>query len=217
MLLACTCLLFFALRYVLHVSGETRFIDDTYGDPEMGIIPSYSIANCWNNESSCPGCVLHPDASQAYDGTWHETTSNECNGQDNNAAGHSVAFNFIGTTLTIFAITVSQGPQSWQTNLSFNLDGETSYSTLFQSSLGETYEFSYAVPVFNISWLDNVLHTFTMTASQGTAASTVHFDYATYWWNSDRSLPLLKVHLRVECGSDLPIEHWGVRVVVYRF
>ena len=84
----------------IHGKKETRYIDDTYGDLVTGALPSYSSdgVDCWNKGPGCAACTLQPQASQAYNGTWHDTTSNVCNNTavNNGTAGHSVTFTFQG-------------------------------------------------------------------------------------------------------------------------
>lgn len=82
----------------LLVFGGTRIIDDTYGDLVTGALPTYSDTDCWN-ASPCSDCSLQPNASQAYNGTWHDTSSNTCRSMDTAsamAADHSVSFAFTG-------------------------------------------------------------------------------------------------------------------------
>ena len=86
----------------------------------------------------------------------------------------------IGSSLEVYVITASQGPSTWQTNLSFILDGEVSYKALPVNSNKSTYQFSYNVPVYSISSLNNTYHTFAMKAMQGSSRSTLLFDYASY-------------------------------------
>ncbi|KAH9930966.1 uncharacterized protein B0H18DRAFT_120087 [Fomitopsis serialis] len=182
--------LFLILLHSVFVFAETRTIDDTFGDSVTGEIPNYSSSDCWSQGPDCSGCFLQPDASKAYNGTWHDTSSNTCSGNDANdpfKAGHGVTFTFVGTSLAVFVIMVSQGPTTWPTNLSFSLDGETSYAAFPINLNGDSYEFDYHVPVFDNSLLNNSLHTFTMAAQQGTSGSTLLFDYATYNFDSEQS------------------------------
>lgn len=85
--------------------AELRTIDDTYGDSVTGAKPVYSSGgkDCWNQGPGCTACVLQPDPSKAYNGTWHETTSNMCDNaeSDQSSTGHSVSFNFTGMTTIV--------------------------------------------------------------------------------------------------------------------
>ena len=54
-------------------------IDDEYGDPETGSMPTYlpsSNGSVWRLGDTCPGCHLTKviDPSQAYLNTWHDCT-----------------------------------------------------------------------------------------------------------------------------------------------
>ena len=75
---------------------------------------------------------------------------------------------------------MSQGPSTWLTNLSFIFDGEVSYKALPVNNNGDTFQFSYGIPVYSISSLSNTHHSFAMKATQGSSSSTLLFDYASY-------------------------------------
>ncbi|KAH9842350.1 uncharacterized protein C8Q71DRAFT_199661 [Rhodofomes roseus] len=176
-----TILSFIALQYVAVVSGEIRTIDDTDGDSVTGATPTYSNEDCWNKGPDCSACTFQPDPSQAHYGTWHDTTSNVCNNAYvNGTSSHSVAFDFTGTSLTVYCIMISQGPTAELMNLTFTLDGETSTAAFPQSVSGATYGYQYNYSVFSQSSLSNTEHSFTMAAIQGTSASVLLFDYAQY-------------------------------------
>ena len=48
-------------------------VDDTHGDPIFGTNFTY-VQPVWNFGPTCSSCEAHPDASQAYMGTWHDTS-----------------------------------------------------------------------------------------------------------------------------------------------
>ena len=50
-----------------------KTIDDTYGDPITGRAPVYLPNGCWNSQN-CFGCVINPNASLPFDGTWSAAT-----------------------------------------------------------------------------------------------------------------------------------------------
>ena len=90
--------LFLLLFISCYVHGEIRTIDDTYGDSVTGALPTYSDTDCWH-QNPCANCSLKPDASQAHNGTWHDTSSNACIGMNTASAmqaDHSVSFSFVG-------------------------------------------------------------------------------------------------------------------------
>ncbi|EPT00125.1 hypothetical protein FOMPIDRAFT_90766 [Fomitopsis schrenkii] len=190
------------LHVAQRVRGELRYIDDTYGDSVTGAQPSYSSdgADCWNKGPGCSACTLQPQASQAHNGTWHDTTSDVCNNalSNNGTAGHSVTFSFNGTSLNVYCITVTSGPTLRDTTISFSLDGQTQSQFTSSTNNGNTYEYQYNVQVFSVSSLSNTQHTFTMTAGQGSSASTLLFDYATY----DIALPAPSIVGAAQSGSE---------------
>jgi hypothetical protein len=47
-------------------------VDDQGVDPASKSAVSYSSG--WSTGQTCPGCEAQPDAKQAYEGTWHDTT-----------------------------------------------------------------------------------------------------------------------------------------------
>ena len=56
-----------------------RTIDDTLGDFVTGDKPSYvPSAGIWNSVN-CSSCVIQPNSSQTFRGTWHETTASALN------------------------------------------------------------------------------------------------------------------------------------------
>ena len=68
-------LLSFALRWILVLGTVTyRTIDDTYGDSITQSQVEYT--ENWHLGQSChKECAVHPDEAQAFEGTWHDTTS----------------------------------------------------------------------------------------------------------------------------------------------
>ncbi|KAH9930965.1 uncharacterized protein B0H18DRAFT_120163 [Fomitopsis serialis] len=180
--------LFIILQCAAVVLGELRTIDDTYGDSVTGATPTYLDTNCWNQGPNCSVCVSQPDPLQAHNGTWHDTQSDTCNNVlINSPTVHTVSFAFTGTSLSVYCILTSQGPEIKITNLAFDLDGETSASLFNPSINATTYEYQYNVPVYSRSFLNNTQHNFVMSAVQGTSVSLLLFDYATYDYEDDES------------------------------
>jgi len=67
--------------FLLNILGEfglaalvNRTIDDYFGDPITGIFPIYSPANLWQQGNGCARCLVRPDVSIPFDGTWHDST-----------------------------------------------------------------------------------------------------------------------------------------------
>ena len=69
------------LHFLLNILGEfglaalvNQTIDDYFGDPITGTFPIYSPANLWQQGNGCTTCVVRPDVSIPFDGTWHDST-----------------------------------------------------------------------------------------------------------------------------------------------
>lgn len=54
-----------------------RTIDDTYGDIVIGLQVTYS--SNWYAGHKCSVCPVNPSPAEAYEGTWHDTTSGDPN------------------------------------------------------------------------------------------------------------------------------------------
>lgn len=57
------------------IHGRNVTIDDQNGDPETGRLVVYEPENLWTQGASCTACTIQPDKSQAFDNTWHDSTS----------------------------------------------------------------------------------------------------------------------------------------------
>lgn len=67
-------LLVFARAFSIVLALQAnRTIDDTYGDSVTGLKVVYNSP--WNTGQLCPGCRVQPDAAEAFEGTWHDTTT----------------------------------------------------------------------------------------------------------------------------------------------
>ncbi|KAJ7232170.1 hypothetical protein B0H12DRAFT_1223260 [Mycena haematopus] len=56
---------------------SNRTIDDFYGDLVTGAVPSYEPSGVWHAavNNNCTTSFVQPDPGQAFDSTWHDTTS----------------------------------------------------------------------------------------------------------------------------------------------
>jgi hypothetical protein len=67
-------LFFLFLLRITIAAKVNRTIDDTYGDPATGIMPTYlPQTGSWAN-ASCGGCMIKADPNVAYDGSWTAAT-----------------------------------------------------------------------------------------------------------------------------------------------
>ncbi|KAI0736638.1 hypothetical protein C8Q72DRAFT_768914 [Fomitopsis betulina] len=168
--------LFVELLFSASVSAgqSNRTIDDTNGDSVTGALPSYSSS--WNVGQDCPGCRVQPSASDCFEGTWHDTTS------DNGVSTpHTVTFSFQGTAVWVYCILINSGPEyvTINSNISFELDG-ASAGVFSHNPDASGPQYLYNQTVFSKTGLSNTNHTVVVTAVQGSSASVLLFDWAMY-------------------------------------
>ncbi|OSD00907.1 hypothetical protein PYCCODRAFT_649823 [Trametes coccinea BRFM310] len=135
---------------------------------------SYSPADQWSQGFTCSGCTIHSDASQAFEGTWHDTTY-----IPQRSDPMTITFSFIGTAIQVFNIlppVVSAAPTT-HTDLIFILDSEVVNS--FKADPASGADFRYNVQVFRQDDLENIEHTLTIQTTSG-IESVVLFDYLIY-------------------------------------
>lgn len=70
---------------------QNKTVDDAYTGGNEGISLIYLPDGVWSQGNVCTGCTAHPDPSQTFNGTWHDTTSFH-----NDNLQRSIGFNFIG-------------------------------------------------------------------------------------------------------------------------
>ncbi|KAJ7625524.1 hypothetical protein FB45DRAFT_921658 [Roridomyces roridus] len=149
-----------------------RTIDDTYGDPITGFMPFYAPASQWN-PTNCTGCFVQPDPSQLFNGTRHDTTSND--------GTSSLTLQFTGTAIYLFCVVPNTIPNTspptiTRYDLQFTLDNAV-VGTYVHPSDG-SLDFQYKVPVLSVQNLTNTSHLLLAeTQSQG---SFFMFDFAMY-------------------------------------
>ncbi|KAH9930925.1 uncharacterized protein B0H18DRAFT_1102885 [Fomitopsis serialis] len=152
-----------------------RTIDDQYGDSSTGIQPSYS--SNWNFGPECSICALHPSASDAFDGTWHDTTSNATD-----PTQPYVTLDFTGTDIWVYCIIVNSASAAdivTFTNVTFELDGAVAGSYAHEPDATAS-QYVYNVSVFSQTGLSNTEHKLVMSTVQGSQSSALLFDWAMY-------------------------------------
>ncbi|KAL7285016.1 hypothetical protein ACG7TL_000105 [Trametes sanguinea] len=135
---------------------------------------SYSPADQWSQGITCGDCTIHPDASHAFEGTWHDTTY-----IPQRSDPMTITFSFTGTAIQVFNIlppVVSAAPTT-HTDLTFILDSEVVHS--FKADPASGADFQYNVQVFRQDELENIEHTLTIQTTSG-IESVVLFDYLIY-------------------------------------
>ena len=76
------------------VEDKATFEDDQGIDPVTGTSIIYE--SDWATGPDCTTCTSHPDATLAYDGTWHDTTYKE---GDPVSFVRNATFNFTGVRI----------------------------------------------------------------------------------------------------------------------
>ncbi|KAJ7232175.1 hypothetical protein B0H12DRAFT_202723 [Mycena haematopus] len=149
---------------------SNRTIDDFYGDPVTGAVPSYEPSGVWNAvvNSNCTICFVRPDATQAFDNTWHDATLHD------ESDPPSVTLQFTGTAIYLFGIVPNTVPSaSTIVDLTFFLDGASAGSYTHTPDTSTTI--LYSVPLLSLSGLSNKTHTLLAQTTD-----FFIFDYAIY-------------------------------------
>ncbi|KAE9398039.1 hypothetical protein BT96DRAFT_995222 [Gymnopus androsaceus JB14] len=162
---------------------DIRYIDDQYGDLVTGEVPVYSPQGSWTQGAECTGCGFHPASDQAFNNTWHDTTTHHTYDFP-----RTVQFNFTGTSLDVYCI-IPNSPNPTLTstyNLTFILDDQLLSQTFTHESDLSNNSW-YNVSVLSLNNLTPVSHTFAMMAASTMVNSTLKFDYARYLSPSSHS------------------------------
>ncbi|EDR13621.1 uncharacterized protein LACBIDRAFT_322690 [Laccaria bicolor S238N-H82] len=149
-------------------------IDDYFGDPISGTFPIYSPANMWQQGNGCTTCLVRPDVSIPFDGTWHDSTFLI------GGATRSVSITFTGSAVYAFFITAplipGVGSSLIETHLNITLDGNLS-GNFDSTPSGSNY--GYNQLVYGNASLNYGKHTLVIS-SGGPSRSILEFDYVIY-------------------------------------
>lgn len=181
-----TLLILFLASYGVLASSVNRTIDDVKGDNFSGLLPSYSPSPDinWNVGPQCSDCHIQLNASQTFDGTWHDATS----GRDS----RSVTLFFTGTAIYVYGViantvTIPGQVTSTTTNLTFRLDGEFVGSFIHQPTA--SMDFEYNVLFYTNDSIPNGQH---VLVFESTSLEQEHFlilfDYAIYTYVDDTDI-----------------------------
>ncbi|KAJ7184507.1 hypothetical protein C8R46DRAFT_1208700 [Mycena filopes] len=153
---------------------SNRTIDDVSGDSVTGALPTYIPASSWRPGSTCPDCKVHPNASLAFDHTWHD------NSQLPGRAPVSLSLDFVGTAIYVFCIVpaIQDGVVS-RYSLNFSLDDGASQGTFLYIPTSST-DLLYNVSVVSLPSLDNKAHNLLVSTDDSVNGSIFLFDYAVY-------------------------------------
>ncbi|KAF7359115.1 hypothetical protein MSAN_01253000 [Mycena sanguinolenta] len=154
---------------------SNRTIDDQFGDPVSGLVPSYSPSSFWKEGASCgSGCAVHPDPTLAFNHTWHDSS------QFPNEAPVSVSLQFTGTAVWVFCIVPPLTENVITSyNLNFTLDNGKQQGT-FSYTPTSSSDFLFNVPVVSLPTLANTAHTLVIATDDSVDGSIFLFDYAVY-------------------------------------
>ncbi|KAF4592953.1 hypothetical protein EYR38_008659 [Pleurotus pulmonarius] len=147
-------------------------IDDRYGDEITLTVPTYLPPDAWSSRGNA-----QPNASLAYNRTWHDTTSHP------EHAANNVTFNFTGVSLFVYCIIANTPPHSSQifdafANYTFFLDGELVGG--YKHDVEQTEIFFYNVPVYVNQTMENKFHSFSIVPYSKEKPVLLLFDYAIY-------------------------------------
>ncbi|KAH9858313.1 hypothetical protein C2E23DRAFT_880942 [Lenzites betulinus] len=159
----------FLAFYFLGTHGRDIVVDDT----DSSLV--YSPPDQWSQGADCQVCAIHPDPSDALDGTWHDTTST-------GTQPRSIQFSFTGIAVEVFNIlsgpvTSDNSAVTAHVDLTFTLDEGAPTGFVYDPSEGSTFQ--YNVQVFSATNLANTSHTLVIQAREG-VSSVILFDYIKY-------------------------------------
>jgi hypothetical protein len=151
-------LLIISLGFLPFLSAVNITVDDTFWSYEGG----------WNTVSAtspCLLCTIQLDPAQVYNGTWHDTSCNNC----------SASVTFAGTSATIYGICVaSLPPNTGQLNYSVTInDVNTGFQTFNRC---DNYVYNY--PLFSFAFLNP--HTISKLTIYNLKPGALLLDYLVY-------------------------------------
>ena len=156
-------------------------IDDAQGDLSTGSTPQYSPPSEWAQGSKCPLCHVtqHADASQAFGGTWHDSTYHP--GQPPSV----VQITFNGSAVYVYNMVANAlSSTTTFTNLTFVLDGTQVGEYEHVPENAPAPNFLYRTLVYRSDSLTPTSHVLRMEAA-GSNASLILFDYVIYTTERD--------------------------------
>ncbi|KAH0826889.1 hypothetical protein J3R83DRAFT_4435, partial [Lanmaoa asiatica] len=139
------------------------------------VVPQYLPSNsAWNIGNNCSVCRVQPDPSEAYNGTWHDTTFSP-----GTAVSQAVEFTFTGNALYIFFILANTVPNaSTLTDINFYMDA-VAVGTFVHTPSTST-DFQYNAPVYVNESLAFGQHSITIQPVNSGNAVIMLFDYLVY-------------------------------------
>ncbi|KAH8116538.1 hypothetical protein DFH11DRAFT_1464864, partial [Phellopilus nigrolimitatus] len=170
--------LLLSLALLPHAVRLNVSVDDQSGDERTGALPVYFPAfpaGGWSQGNGCSACGFKPDSTEAFDNTWHDTTS------QNDTDPRMISINFTGTAVYAFFIlpdTVTEAGLTIFTNMTFTLDGQPAGEFLHTPT--SSVDFLYNQPCYVNDSLVNGPHQLFISANAQTSSSLILFDYLLY-------------------------------------
>ncbi|KAG8218025.1 hypothetical protein J3R82DRAFT_6224 [Butyriboletus roseoflavus] len=165
--------------FVLFASFALAALQNTTVDDAVltgAVIPQYLPGQSeWNIGNNCTVCLVKPDPSLVYNGTWHDTTY-----RPNNSYTQTIEFTFTGNALYIFFIIANSVPYATTlTDVQFVLDNGVAMST-YTHAPGTTTNFQYNVPVYVNESLASGRHNMMILPVNTGNNVLILFDYLIY-------------------------------------
>jgi len=173
------CFLLFASFALAALQNVT--VDDSVSTG--AVVPQYlPYASIWNQGNNCSICLVKPDPSLAYNGTWHDATYSSSNGYT-----QTVEFSFTGSALYIFFIIANSVPNATTlTDVDFVLDQEIVGTYTHNPSTSTDYQ--YNVPVYTNDSLAFAEHNMIIQPVTDAGGNVlILFDYLIYTTNTSSS------------------------------
>ncbi|KAF4569617.1 hypothetical protein EYR40_008595 [Pleurotus pulmonarius] len=156
-------------------------IDDHFGDEMTHAVPVYTPSDKWDHEGSHPWALTPPNASLAYNETWHAPNLK--------AGTKAVSFGFTGVAIYVYCIVFRIQPSLLGANslasYKFSIDGVP--VGRYKPSLEEKGGYDYNVLVYANTTLEDVAHNFSITADSLIQILPI-FDYAIYTITTNSSM-----------------------------
>ncbi|KAF5373809.1 hypothetical protein D9758_000977 [Tetrapyrgos nigripes] len=165
------------------VHAVNRTIDDTTGDLVTGVRPIFlPVTEAWQTAESCAvegvgeACVLRPDETLAFDGTW--TAATHKSGEED----RSIILQFHGTAIYVYFILPTDGALPFVTESNFILDDSPAGYFYLKPSTVSNSEYLYHenALVFSKTGLTNNDHTLVISTAGLDHDVFINFDYAVY-------------------------------------
>ena len=152
-------------------------INQTIDDLQTGSqAPAFAPSGDWATGQTCTTCALHPgivNVSQAFDGTWHDSTYHP------GSPPGEITATFTGTAVYVFNIIANNfGGITTFTNLTFYIDNELVGSYIHTPT--SDANILYRVPVYTNTSLANQEHFLRIVNGGGPDASLILFDFIAY-------------------------------------